>query len=155
MQRFTPHRCNMAGSTNAKDEAFGIVPIFQANNSYQFLLIQHHAGHWGFPKGHADSGETALQAACREFVEETGIAQYAVMDDVSFTEQYGYTRDGKWFDKTVVYYPAQVESQVVSCQPEEIRAYAWLEYEAAIARLSFEGAKRVLTEVQHYLSQSN
>ncbi|MDX2240455.1 MAG: NUDIX domain-containing protein [Leptolyngbyaceae cyanobacterium bins.302] len=142
----------MADSTPAKDEAFGIVPISLTNGIYKFLLIQHHAGHWGFPKGHADLGEDALQAACREFVEETGISQYTVIKDVSFSEQYGFTREGKRFDKTVVYYPAMVETQAVSCQAEEIRDFAWLEYEAAIARLSFEGAKRVLADVQKILN---
>jgi bis(5'-nucleosidyl)-tetraphosphatase len=141
----------MAGSMDAKDEAFGIIPISCSGGAYHFLLIQHHAGHWGFPKGHADPGEDALQAACREFAEETGITQYTVLPNVSFAEQYGFMRDGKRFDKTVVYYPATVEMQAVVCQAEEIRDYAWLDYEAAIARLTFEGAKRVLTEVWAYL----
>jgi 8-oxo-dGTP pyrophosphatase MutT (NUDIX family) len=144
----------MADSITAKDEAFGIVPISLTDGIYKYLLIQHHAGHWGFPKGHADPGEAALQAACREFVEETGISQYTVTGEISFSEQYAFTRDGKRFDKTVVYYPAIVAMQAVSCQAEEIRDFAWLEYEAAIARLSFEGAKRVLTEVQTYLDSS-
>jgi len=146
----TPFR--MTGSTPAKDEAFGIVPIYLTDNTYQFLLIQHLAGHWGFPKGHADPGEDAVQAACREFVEETGISDYALLTDAEFSEQYDYTREGKLFHKTVVYYPAMVTAQTVACQPEEIRAYAWLEYDAAIARLSFDGAKRVLKEVQQYLT---
>ena len=144
----------MADPMTGKDEAFGIVPILLDNGRLKFLLIQHHAGHWGFPKGHADPGETALNAACREFLEETGISQFKVLDGVSFSEQYGFTRDGQHFDKTVIYYPAMVESATVSCQAEEIRDYAWLEYEAAIARLSFEGAKQVLTKVQQYLQRS-
>ncbi len=143
----------MAGATPAKDEAFGIVPIYSHHNSYQFLLIQHLAGHWGFPKGHADPGEGAVQAACREFVEETGISAYTLHADVAFSEQYDYTRDGKPFHKTVVYYPAIVAAKTVACQPEEIRDYAWLDYDAAIARLSFEGAKRVLMEVKRYLEE--
>jgi len=141
----------MADSTTTKDEAFGIVPILQKDGNYEFLLIQHHAGHWGFPKGHADPGEDALQTACREFAEETGIADYLVLDNVAFSEQYAFTRDGQRFDKTVMYYPALVTSPTVSCQTEEIQNYAWLEFEPAIARLSFEGAKRVLTEVHQYL----
>lgn len=144
----------MAGSTTRKDEAFGIVPISLADGVYKFLLIQHHAGHWGFPKGHADPGETALQSACREFVEETGILQCSVVGNISFSEHYTFMREGKRFDKTVTYYPAMVEMQTVSCQAEEISDFAWLEYEAAIDRLSFEGAKRVLVEVQKYLDSS-
>lgn len=145
----------MAGAIPAKDEAFGIVPIYFIDNTPHFLLIQHLAGHWGFPKGHADPGEDAVQAACREFVEETGISAYTLLNDAEFSEQYDYTRDGKPFHKIVIYYPAMVTSQAVACQAEEIRDYAWLPYDAAIARLSFDGAKRVLTEVQQYLDQKS
>jgi len=137
----------------AKDEAFGIVPILQSGDEHRFLLIQHHAGHWGFPKGHADLGETAMQAACREFEEETGITSFTLLNDASFSEQYPFTRAGKKFNKTVIYYPAFVQSATVSCQPEEIKDYDWLPYDLAIVQLTFDGARRVLTEVQQYLKK--
>ncbi|HEY9908171.1 MAG TPA: NUDIX domain-containing protein [Thermosynechococcaceae cyanobacterium] len=136
----------------AKDEAFGIVPILHQDNAYQFLLIQHHAGHWGFPKGHAELGETPLQSACREFIEETGISNYTVLEGRSFSEQYNFTRQGKAFKKTVVYFPALVQVAAVSFQKDEIRDYAWLDYDRAIALLSFSGARQVLTEVNNYLA---
>ncbi len=141
----------MANSIIARDEAFGIVPILQTDEVCQFLLIQHHAGHWGFPKGHADPGESALQAACREFLEETGISDYILIEGVSFSEHYPFTRSGKKFEKTVVYFPAWVQSATVHCQEKEIQAYVWAEYEQAIAQLSFDGAKQVLRDVQKYL----
>ncbi|QZZ21320.1 NUDIX domain-containing protein [Leptothermofonsia sichuanensis E412] len=142
----------MAGSKFSQDEAFGIVPILREQNGYQFLLIQHHAGHWGFPKGHADPGESALEAACREFVEETGIASYSVLPEVTFTEQYFFNRRGKKFRKTVIYFPALVQSTTVKCQQEEIRAYAWVEFKQAIALMSFTGSRQVLIDVHHYLT---
>lgn len=140
----------MADSKIAKDEAFGIIPILKESEIDKYLLIQHHAGHWGFPKGHADAGETALQAACREFIEETGITDFEVLDSVTFSETYAFSRSGQRYDKTVVYYPAHVKTSTVSCQAEEIQNYAWLEFDTAIAQLTFEGAKRVLREVHHY-----
>lgn len=141
----------MAHSKVGKDEAFGIIPILQESDRHQFLLIQHHAGHWGFPKGHADPGESALEAACREFIEETGIADYALLEGVSFSEQYFFTRQGQKFQKTVLYFPAMVLSPTVQCQQEEIRSYAWLDYDRAIALMSFNGGKQVLTEAHRYL----
>lgn len=139
----------------AKDEAFGIVPILKEAETYHYLLIQHHAGHWGFPKGHADAGETALEAACREFREETGITEFEVFGEVTFSEKYAFSRSGQRYDKTVVYYLANVQSSAVSCQAEEIQAYAWLEFDAAIVRLTFEGARRVLREVHQHLQTSS
>ncbi|UBF26823.1 NUDIX domain-containing protein [Kovacikia minuta CCNUW1] len=115
----------MVDSSIARDEAFGIVPILPKDKEYQFLLIQHHAGHWGFPKGHADPGESALEAACREFLEETGISDYKVVGEVSFLEKYTFTRRQQKFEKTVLYFPAFVHSPTVQYQKEEIKAYAW------------------------------
>ncbi|NJP12356.1 MAG: NUDIX domain-containing protein [Leptolyngbyaceae cyanobacterium RU_5_1] len=141
----------MADLNTAKDEAFGIVPILCQGDEYQFLLIQHHAGHWGFPKGHAEPNESTVEAACREFAEETGISDYTLLGEVSFSEQYTFTRNGQKFYKTVVYYPAFVQSPTVQYQKEEIQNYVWLDYDRAIALLTFEGAKRVLTEVKQHL----
>lgn len=142
----------MPHSNIARDAAFGVVPILLQDGSQQFLLIQHHAGHWGFPKGHADPGETDVQAACREFTEETGIAEFRLLEGVAFTEQYTFMRDGRRYEKTVVYYPAFVDSATVNYQKAEIKNYAWATYERAISLLTFSGAKQVLTDVHQYLA---
>lgn len=136
----------------AKDEAFGIVPILPKKEQFLFLLIQHNAGHWGFPKGHADPGESAVEAACREFREETGIAEYQLLEEISFSEHYTFMRHGQKYQKTVIYFPALVRSETVTFQPEEIQAYRWADYDTAIARLTFDGSKRVLTDVRAYLA---
>ncbi len=135
-----------------KDEAFGIVPILRNEVGYLFLLIQHHAGHWGFPKGHADPGESPLQAACRELAEETGIAECRILDGMSFLERYSFSRQGKKFEKTVIYYPAFVHSTIVTYQREEIKAYSWATFETATTLLSFGGGKRILSDVNRFLA---
>jgi 8-oxo-dGTP pyrophosphatase MutT (NUDIX family) len=142
----------MTKSQITRDEAFGVIPILPKHPTYHFLLIQHHAGHWGFPKGHAVAGESALQAACREFTEETGIAAYTLLDGVSFSEHYTFTRNGKKYEKTVLYYPVFVQAATVNHQADEIRDHAWVSYEQAIVRLTFDGARQILTDVHHYLA---
>lgn len=37
------------------------------------LLVKHNAGHWDFPKGHVEEGETEFETAIREVKEETNI----------------------------------------------------------------------------------
>lgn len=63
----------------------------------QVLLVQRrnppNAGQWGFPGGHVELGETALDAAARELHEETGVTatplRYLTNVDV-ITEGYHY-----------------------------------------------------------------
>ena len=113
-----------------KDEAFGIVPIFSTESEPLFLLIQHQAGHWAFPKGHADPGESALETAKRELEEETGIRNYEVLEEPSFVEHYSFVqegtpsfvkhysfaKEGESIEKTVTYFLAFVNSMEVQLQ---------------------------------------
>ena len=138
-----------------QDESFGIIPILRQGDTYLFLLIQHQAGHWGFPKGHAIAGESPLQAACRELVEETGISDYTLLEGVEFAEHYIVTKKDKTFNKTVTYFPALVKSQVVKCQEEEIQNYTWADRETAIALITYSPSKQILLEVDRYLTMGN
>lgn len=133
-----------------KDQAFGVIPVWQQGQSDQFLLIQHRAGHWGFPKGHAEPGESATITACREFEEETSIRDYRLLE-VAFVERYSFIKRNKKVEKTVTYFPALVTSTQVICQPEEIRDFTWVTYEAALLQLSFEPSRRVLVQAYQYL----
>lgn len=136
-----------------KDEAFGIVPIRRDADGDRFLLIQHLAGHWGFPKGHAEPDESALVAARREFEEETGIQDYDVLDH-AFMERYSFTKSGETIEKSVTYFPAFVKSGDVSCQEDEIRDYAWVLYDDAIQKITFDQARQILIQVRTYLQET-
>jgi bis(5'-nucleosidyl)-tetraphosphatase len=136
------------------DEAFGIIPIWRQAEGDRFLLIQHWAGHWGFPKGHADPGETAIATARREFEEETGIQAYQVLEQVSFTERYTFMRDRRPIEKTVTYFPAFVQSATVTCQAQEIKDYAWLTLDLALQKITFNQARQLLIKVNDYVRQA-
>lgn len=53
----------------------GAIAVVQHNG--QFLMVKRkkepNANTWGFPGGHVELGETALDAAVRELAEETGV----------------------------------------------------------------------------------
>lgn len=138
----------------ATDSAFGIIPLLPKPDGLYFLLVQQRQGQWGFPKGHAEPGETAIATARREFEEETGITAYTMLDAPSFSEQYVVIKHWKLISKTVVYFPALIQNPIVRHDPKEIRAYDWLPYSAARKRLSATNRKRLLQEAHHHLQNT-
>ncbi len=135
-----------------QDQSFGIIPIGCRGTEVRCLLIQHHAGHWGFPKGHAEAGETALETACREFEEETGITHYQPFTAPTWQERYHTHKKGKPIAKQVTYFLAIVDQEQVAIQAKEIQAYAWDTLSEAWNRLTYPTSRTLLAQVRQYLT---
>ena len=128
-----------------KDKSCGIIPYFIENNVTSYLIIQHCKGHWGFPKGHAEPGESELQSACRELTEETGITHFLVNENLNFAEHYQFhKRSGITVDKTVLYFAAQVLERTVIMQKEEVQNFMWGTFETVHNQLTFDEGKNLL-----------
>jgi bis(5'-nucleosidyl)-tetraphosphatase len=127
-----------------EDRSYVIIPVHSGAAGMRFLVIRHRAGHWGFPKGHAEAGEDAITAARRELEEETGLRDYVLLDAAPICERYRYRRDGRDTAKTVLFFVARAETTDVLPQPEEIRDFAWLAASEAAARLSFDSGRETL-----------
>ena len=57
------------------EKSCGAVVLRKNQGRLQVLLIKHiNGGHWAFPKGHVEPGETEEQTALREIKEETGLS---------------------------------------------------------------------------------
>jgi ADP-ribose pyrophosphatase YjhB (NUDIX family) len=69
------------------------VTLDGAGDMARALLVQRRnppdAGLWGFPGGHVEPGETALDAAARELAEETGVVgrPRAYLDNIDVIER--------------------------------------------------------------------
>ncbi|RMH21073.1 MAG: NUDIX domain-containing protein [Gammaproteobacteria bacterium] len=135
-----------------QDFSFGIIPIHESDGVRRFLLVHQKKGHWGFPKGHAEPGETPLQSAQRELAEETGITNCRVIDCEPFYDRYTYiNKAGQSVNKTVTFFLGQVDDPEVSVQPEEVQDHAWLTAEEAMRRLTFPEARTLLKQVLEFL----
>jgi len=140
---------------NIKEKSFGIIPIFKdSRNNLYFCLVQHAQGHWGFPKGHGDNGESGLDTARRELMEETGIKDISILKDGSFNENYIFEKDKIVHDKTVEYFVGFVSNMETNIQEnfkEEISEIKWLSYDEAKNLITFPEARKILDEVVKFL----
>ena len=142
----------------ATDYSCGVVPVTRFHGARHYLLVQHDAGHWSFPKGHPEAGENPLQTARRELAEETGLRGVKLTERPAFEERYAFTkRSGRTVDKRVTFYVGDVEpaaARRLRLQTEEVADAKWLTAAAARARLTFTAGRGLLDEVERFLDAS-
>ena len=56
----------------------------------EYLLIQYPHGHWEFPRGHVEDGESELDTAYREIEEEVGITKDELRLVEKFREHFSF-----------------------------------------------------------------
>jgi 8-oxo-dGTP pyrophosphatase MutT (NUDIX family) len=122
------------------EKSCGAIVFRKHQDKPKFLLIQHRSGHWGFPKGHVEDGETEQQTAVREVYEETGL-KIELLD--GFREIIEYSPAVNIW-KTVVYFLAEALSEEVVYILPEVVDHKWLPLPEAGAQLNYENQKELL-----------
>lgn len=85
----------------------------------RFLLLRNRRhGTWAPPKGHLEPGESELEGARREVLEETGLDIEAVHPSFAERLRYPVREDGREAVKEVVYFLAEAPHERVSPSPE-------------------------------------
>lgn len=133
-----------------KEKSCGAVVYTVADGEIKYLLVQMLGGHFSFPKGHVESGESEVQTALREIKEETDLD---VSLDTVFRRTVVYSPYAGC-EKEVVYFVAYAKSRETVCQQSEIRSALWLLYDDAIDRVTFDNDKRILNEANEYLKKT-
>ena len=130
-----------------KDASFGIIPLQKEDGKWQVFIIQSVTGHWGFPKGHPHDNETAQQTAERELREETGfiLTSYYPVEPLSFS--YECRSHGKYVDKTVTLFLAQVTGNIHPC-PIEIAQSIWIDLDEVTEKVIFEPVQGLLIKLK-------
>lgn len=109
----------------------------------KILVIQQVKGHWGFPKGHVEEGETEVQTAVREIKEETNL-DVEIDESKRFVERYS-PEEG--VEKDVVFFVAKKTGGDIKVQEEEVKDTKWLLPQDAMEILTYESSKRILQNV--------
>ena len=121
-----------------KQYSFGIVPLTYRENYWEAFLVKHlSGGHWGFPKGHGEKGESPKESAERELLEETGMEVIRYLPHPYLVEQYKFHHEGILVDKTVRFYLAEVTPEY-SIQGEELIEGKWLPLKDLLSYATFE-----------------
>ncbi len=132
-----------------KEKSCGAVVYRRAGEAFEILLVKHiNGGHWSFPKGHVEEGESDIETAYREILEETGISVY--IDD-AFREILTYSPQ-KDVIKDVVFFIATPKQGNLAAQPEEIMEARWVTADEAKEILTHESNREVLRRVVEYLN---
>lgn len=133
-----------------QEKSCGAICVKQTAGGPRVLLIRHrYGGHWAFPKGHVEPGETEHETAAREVREETG-AVIRILDGYREVTTYS---PGKGVMKDVVVFLAQITGGKLRPQPEEVRTVELLGLEEAKKRLTYEADRQLLQKAQPLISR--
>lgn len=119
-----------------------------------FLLLHHlpaQGNHWDFPKGKREKGETLEATAARELFEEAHISA-SIISGFHEISRYQWTMNGVTFTKQVDFFVGQYTGQLDAVKlSHEHQNYAWLAFDQARARITFEKSKELLEQAYSFI----
>jgi len=129
--------------------------LFRQTAAGRVYLLLDYGRHWDYAKGHVEDGESNWQAAVRELREETGIRKVDRVGKFQMAMDYTFFSPKKGrVSKTVTYFLGKTTGDAVKLSDEH-EGFAWLEYEAAMARLTFANARTILAAAEKYVSRND
>ncbi|HLD75956.1 MAG TPA: NUDIX domain-containing protein [Candidatus Norongarragalinales archaeon] len=131
-------------------KSVGVV-IFRVEKGLRKYLVLHYAaGHWDFPKGGKEAGESDDQTFRRELLEETGITQLDIVPGFHHEFTYFFREKGQLVLKTVFFHLARTDEKIVRLSFED-KDFAWLPFEEAKTKLTHKNAKELLEKADAFL----
>jgi 8-oxo-dGTP pyrophosphatase MutT (NUDIX family) len=119
-----------------------IIPTRRAPDGSRVLAL---------PKGHVDPGETDLQAAEREVLEETGIIAEPVHE--LGEARYWYRRDGRTIAKSVFFYLFTYVGGDTDDHDDEVEEARWIGLRDAQTALTHTGEREMVVRALTYLEE--
>jgi 8-oxo-dGTP pyrophosphatase MutT (NUDIX family) len=139
-----------------REKSAGAVIFRQSGKKNKYLLLHYESGHWDFPRGHIERGETEQITAAREIEEETGIKKINFVPGFRIAISWFYRKKiGKKMlmsNKTAVLFLAETKVHQVKISDEHI-GYTWLGFDKAIKLLTFDQSKNILEKADIFLKE--
>lgn len=133
------------------EKSCGALVYRRFHGNTELLLIKHaNGGHWSFPKGHVEEGETEIETALREIKEETDVD---VIIDPTFREVVTYSPK-KDTQKDVIYFIARATTFDYTPQEEEVSQVKWVEINRAQSFLTYDNDKQLVNKAKAVIKES-
>ena len=132
------------------EKSCGAVVFTCIDGEIKYVLAQSLGGHFGFPKGHVEPGETEEETALREIYEEVNLHPKIIPGFRAVSEYYIPDTDAH---KQVIFFLAEYREQQIVYQKEELQSAALVSYEEAMELLIHEENKRILTDAHAFCIQ--
>ena len=166
-----------------KTESSAGAVIFKKNKETKYLLLKHEMGHWDFPKGNIEKGETDEDTIKREIKEETGIDDIKIIKDFKEKIHYFYMSEiatrkfhalagskrvisehaqkpavfdklkGELISKDVVFHLAETKTSKINLSFEHMSS-KWASFEEAMKELTYKNAKEILKKTDEFLKKN-
>lgn len=133
----------MTGTT--RETSAGIVIYRKGRSGTKFLLLHYPSGHWDFVKGKTENGESMVQTAFRETLEETGLSDIELVDGFKESIRYEFQHNGRPISKKVVFFLGRTRTKNITISHEHL-AYAWENYGGAMKKITYMNSRSVLAK---------
>ena len=139
------------------EKSCGTVLFTVVDGEPRYVLVRDRHGHFGFPKGHREQGESERVTALRETWEETSIRTPRILPDFREETEYALPRGNK---KRVVYFLAEYRGQTPKHNEDfEPLTPILFTYNGALRALRYENMKNILRHandvVKKYISEQD
>lgn len=130
------------------EKSCGIV-VFKDN---MVLLVHHNLGHYGFPKGHVEFGESDGETALREVFEETGISVNIIdgfKEKITYSPKLGVEKD-------VFFFVGEPIDNNLKPQLTEVSEAKYINIDDALSVITYIDEKNILKKaISFYNSLKN
>lgn len=135
-----------------RERSFGAVVYRRAEKKILYLLLLYGKDYWDFPKGHAETGEHAVQTMKREVEEETGLHDLLLIPGFKENISYFFRSAGALVAKDVVFFLVMTTQEEITLSPEHNDA-RWVTFEEGMDIMRFKNSQAVLQKAHDFLGR--
>ena len=133
-----------------QEKSCGALIFRHENGKDEVLIIKQVQGHWCFPKGHVEKGESEIETAKREIREETGL-KVKILDGFRKTLIYS-PKEG--VNKEVVYFAAVVKGGHLKIQEEELSEIHWVTFDEARSLVTYDNDAQMFEKAAAFITEN-